>query len=263
MTLRKRLDKVMVARGVVATVEQASEQIEKGTVVVAGLPATSAAMQVDVNVGIEVRESDSIDYVSRGAHKLLAGLDAFGIDPSGLVAMDVGASTGGFTDVLLRRGAAKVYAIDVGYGQLAWALQQDPRVVVMDRCNVKTLAISRFPGGADLAVIDVSFISLTAILISVAALMQPPQEGQRKSIVALVKPQFEVPRKQIMGGGVVESEEFRQGAIAKVSDFARQAGFHVGSAVTSPITGPAGNIEYLLHIEFDHHLVATIPGRSR
>lgn len=244
MANRKRLDKLMVARGLAASVEQAAELLAAGAVTVAGMPAKSPAAQVDINVGIVVRPADADDvYVSRGAHKLLAGLAAFAIDPRGLVALDIGASTGGFTDVLLRQGATRVYAIDVGYGQLAWSLRQDPRVVVLERQNVKSLDRELVPDSADLAVIDVSFISLISVLPSIAALLAP---AAGKPIIALVKPQFEVPREQVADGGVVRDEGFRMAAIEKVSSWARDHGFHVGPWVTSPITGPAGNIEYLL-----------------
>ncbi|HPH65306.1 MAG TPA: TlyA family RNA methyltransferase [Kofleriaceae bacterium] len=247
MANRKRLDKLLVARGLATSVEHAAELVSAGAVTVAGMPAKSPAAQVDLNVGIVVRAPDADDeYVSRGAHKLLAGLDAFGIDPRGMVALDIGASTGGFTDVLLRRGASRVYAIDVGYGQLAWSLRQDPRVVVLERQNVKTLDRALVPDIADIAVIDVSFISLTSVLPSIAALMTAPDVTAGKPIIALVKPQFEVPRDQVADGGVVREEAFRLGAIDKVATWARSNGFTVGPHVTSPITGPAGNIEYLL-----------------
>ena len=244
MANRKRLDKLMVARGLAATVEHAAELLAAGAVTVAGMPARSAAALVDINVGIVVRAADADElYVSRGARKLLAGLAAFAIDPRGLVALDIGASTGGFTDVLLRQGATRVYAIDVGYGQLAWSLRQDPRVVVLERQNVKGLDRNLVPDSADVAVVDVSFISLTSVLSNIAALLAP---AAGKPIIALVKPQFEVPREQVEDGGVVRDEGFRMAAIEKVSSWARDHGFHVGPWVTSPITGPAGNIEYLL-----------------
>jgi 23S rRNA (cytidine1920-2'-O)/16S rRNA (cytidine1409-2'-O)-methyltransferase len=250
MAARKRLDKLMVARGLAVDVAAAAELISRGAVTVSGLPATTAAMQLDVNAGINVREADKESaYVSRGGLKLACGLDAFGLNVVGLTALDVGASTGGFTDVLLKRGAARVYAIDVGYGQLAWSLQTDQRVVVMDRMNVRSMTETDIPGGADLAVIDVSFVSLTAVLPSVARLLRTPREGQNKSIVALIKPQFEVERSQIEEGGVVQSEAYRQDAIRKVTTFAKESGFVVRGIVVSPITGPAGNVEYLQHFQ--------------
>lgn len=174
---------------------------------------------------------------------MAAGLDAFGLNPSGMVALDVGASTGGFTDVLLRRGAAKVYAVDVGYGQLAWSLRQDERVIVLERENVRHLDPSKIAEPCDIATVDVSFISLTLVLGKMVELMGPPGG---KPIVALVKPQFEVGKGQIGKGGVVRDEAARRGAIDKVAAWALDAGFSVGESVTSPIVGPAGNVEYVL-----------------
>jgi 23S rRNA (cytidine1920-2'-O)/16S rRNA (cytidine1409-2'-O)-methyltransferase len=247
---RKRLDKLLVIRGLATSAEHADELIESGAVMVAGLPASSAAMQVDVNAGIAVRALDTDDvYVSRGAHKLIAALDDFKIDPGGMQALDVGASTGGFTDVLLRRGATNVYAIDVGYGQLAWSLRQDPRVIVLERQNVKNMERSLVPHGADIAVVDVSFISLISVLPSIVELMKV--SDQQKPIIALIKPQFEVPREWVADGGVVRDPVYRQAAIEKVAAWAGANGFVVGAVTTSPITGPAGNIEYLQLLYFD------------
>ncbi|MBA2544679.1 MAG: TlyA family RNA methyltransferase, partial [Deltaproteobacteria bacterium] len=161
----------------------------------------------------------------------------------GKIALDIGASTGGFTDVLLRRGASRVYAIDVGYGQLAWPIRNDPRVVVIERENVRTLPLERVPEPADLAVIDVSFISLAAVLPRVAELMRAPGG---KPIIALVKPQFEVAREQVGKGGVVRDEAVRRSAVDNVRAWADAHGFSAGEDVESPITGPAGNVEYLL-----------------
>jgi 23S rRNA (cytidine1920-2'-O)/16S rRNA (cytidine1409-2'-O)-methyltransferase len=197
---------------------------------------------IDLAADVKLREEDH-PYVSRGALKLEKGLDAFGIDPRGMTALDVGASTGGFTDLLLRRGAARVYAIDVGYGQLAWSLRSDARVVVLERTNVRAMDLALVPEPCDLAVIDVSFISLTLVLPRVAELMKPPAG---KPIVALVKPQFEAGREHVGKGGVVRDEAARQGAIEKVRTWATAHGFVAGDAVESPITGPAGNVEYLL-----------------
>src|SRR6185503_6069817 len=151
--------------------------------------------------------------------------------------------TGGFTDLLLRRGAARVYAIDVGYGQLAWSLRSDPRVVVLERENVRHLASEKIPEPADLAVIDVSFISLELVLPKVAELMRPPPG---KPIICLVKPQFEVGKGKVGKGGVVRDPQDRAGALGKIRDFAAARGFEVGEAIDSPIAGPAGNLEYLL-----------------
>jgi 23S rRNA (cytidine1920-2'-O)/16S rRNA (cytidine1409-2'-O)-methyltransferase len=243
MAARERLDKVLVDRGLAPTRARAQSLILAGKVTVRGEVVTKAGQGVLDGDEVALREEDH-PYVSRGALKLVKGLDTFGIDPAGKVALDIGASTGGFTDVLLRRGAARVYAIDVGYGQLAWQLRQDPRVVVLERQNVRSIDPSLVPEPCDLAVTDVSFISLTLVLPHIAALLRPPAG---KPIVVLVKPQFEVGREQVGKGGVVRDEAARRGAIDKVAGWARANGFEVGGdAVESPITGPAGNVEYLL-----------------
>ncbi|HUQ03441.1 MAG TPA: TlyA family RNA methyltransferase [Kofleriaceae bacterium] len=243
MAARERLDKVLVDRGLAPTRARAQSLILAGKVTVRGEVVTKAGQGVLDGDEVALREEDH-PYVSRGALKLVKGLDHFGIDPAGKVALDIGASTGGFTDVLLRRGAARVYAIDVGYGQLAWQLRQDPRVVVLERENVRSLDPALVPEPCDLAVTDVSFISLTLVLPHIATLLRPPAG---KPIVVLVKPQFEVGREQVGKGGVVRDEATRRGAIDKVAGWARQNGFEVcGDAVESPITGPAGNVEYLL-----------------
>jgi 23S rRNA (cytidine1920-2'-O)/16S rRNA (cytidine1409-2'-O)-methyltransferase len=239
---RERLDKVVVDRGLAPSRERARALILAGQVTVAGQIATKAGTLVDPAAEVALRAPDH-PYVSRGGVKLAHGLDAFAIDPSGAIALDVGASTGGFTDVLLQRGAAKVYAIDVGYGQLAWPLRQDPRVVVLERENVRSIDLAKVPEPCDLAVIDVSFISLTLVLPRVGELLRAPAG---KPIVALVKPQFEAGREHVGAGGVVRDPTARLGAVDKVRTWAAAHGFVAGDAVESPITGPAGNVEYLL-----------------
>ncbi len=208
----------------------------------AGQVAHKAGAMIDLASEVKLREEDH-PYVSRGALKLEKGLEAFAIDPGGMTALDIGASTGGFTDLLLRRGAKRVSAIDVGYGQLAWSLRNDARVVVLERTNVRAMDLALVPEPCDLAVIDVSFISLTLVLPRVAELMKPPAG---KPIIALVKPQFEAGREHVGKGGVVREPAAREGAIEKVKTWATAHGFGVGEAVESPITGPAGNVEYLL-----------------
>jgi 23S rRNA (cytidine1920-2'-O)/16S rRNA (cytidine1409-2'-O)-methyltransferase len=239
---RERLDKLLVDRGLVASRERARALIMSGAVLVRGQPETKPGTMLDPSVELALREEDH-PYVSRGALKLVKGLDTFGIDPAGKVALDVGASTGGFTDVLLRRGATRVYAIDVGYGQLAWTLRQDPRVVVLERENVRNMDLALVPEPCDLAVTDVSFISLTLVLPRIAELLRPPAG---KPIVALVKPQFEVGRELVGKGGVVRDEAVRRSAVDKIRTWANANGFVAGEDVESPITGPAGNVEYLL-----------------
>ncbi len=241
---KERLDKLVVDRGLAPTRARAQALILAGKVTVAGQVATKAGVAVATDAEVALREDDH-PYVSRGALKLVAGLDAFALDPTGWVCLDVGASTGGFTDLLLRRGASRVYAIDVGYGQLAWSLRSDPRVVVLERANVRELDPGKVPEPCDLAVIDVSFISLTLVLPRVAELLRPPAG---KSVVALVKPQFEAGREHVGKGGVVRDPAARQGAIDKVATWAAGHGFTVGATIESPIHGPAGNVEYLLHL---------------
>jgi 23S rRNA (cytidine1920-2'-O)/16S rRNA (cytidine1409-2'-O)-methyltransferase len=239
---RERLDKLLLDRGLVASRERGRALIMAGAVLVRGQPETKPGTLVDAAAELALREADH-PYVSRGALKLAAGLDRFAIDPAGRVVLDIGASTGGFSDLVLQRGAQRVYAIDVGYGQLAWSLRQDPRVVVLERHNVRTIDLALVPEPCDLAVIDVSFISLTLVLPRVAELLRPPPG---KPIVALVKPQFEVGRGLVGKGGVVRDPAVRRSAVDKIRTWASEHGFTAGDDVESPITGPAGNVEYLL-----------------
>ncbi len=239
---RERLDKLLLDRGLVASRPRAAALIMSGDVFVGGRVADKPGAMIDAEAEISLRKPDH-PYVSRGGLKLAKALDHFAIDPTGLVCLDIGASTGGFTDVLLRSGAARVYAIDVGYGQLAWSLRQDPRVVVLERQNVRSVELALVPDSCDLAVVDVSFISLTLVLRRIAELLRPPVG---KPIVALVKPQFEVGRDQVSRGGVVRDEMVRHGAVDKVRAWANANGFESGGHIESPITGPAGNVEYLL-----------------
>jgi 23S rRNA (cytidine1920-2'-O)/16S rRNA (cytidine1409-2'-O)-methyltransferase len=240
--VKERLDQVLVARGLVPSRERARALILAGKVMVDGAVVTKAGTPIKAGAEVALREGDH-PYVSRGALKLARALDAFAIDPAGLVALDIGASTGGFTDLLLRRGAARVYAIDVGYGQLAWSLRQDPRVIVLERENVRSIDVDKVPEPCDLAVIDVSFISLTLVLPRVVELLGPPGG---KPIVALVKPQFEAGREHVGKGGVVRDPDARAAAVAKVRTWALDRGLAASAAVESPITGPAGNVEYLI-----------------
>jgi 23S rRNA (cytidine1920-2'-O)/16S rRNA (cytidine1409-2'-O)-methyltransferase len=244
---RERLDKLLVDRGLVASRERARALVMAGSVLVRGQVETKPGTLLDpATADIALKEEDH-PYVSRGALKLVKGLDTFQIDPTSFVCLDIGASTGGFTDVLLRRGAARVYAIDVGYGQLAWSLRSDPRVVVLERVNARNLELEKVPEPCDLAVIDVSFISLTLVLPRIAELLHHgPPTGTGKPIVALVKPQFEVGREQVGKGGVVRDEAVRRGAVDKIRAWADTHGFFAGGDVESPITGPAGNVEYLI-----------------
>jgi 23S rRNA (cytidine1920-2'-O)/16S rRNA (cytidine1409-2'-O)-methyltransferase len=241
---RIRLDKLLVDRGLCQSRERARALIMAGKVLVKGMTATKAGTQVDPGVDVTLKEDDH-PWVSRGALKLVKGLDEFEIDPSGWVAIDVGASTGGFTDVLLSRGARRVFAIDVGYGQLDWKLRNDERVTVLERENVRYLDPAQVDETPDIAVIDVSFISLTLVLPKVHELLATPG----KPVIALIKPQFEAGKDQVGKGGVVRDEAIRQQCIDKVQIFARHHGFEVGPVVESPIRGPAGNVEFLQRLD--------------
>jgi 23S rRNA (cytidine1920-2'-O)/16S rRNA (cytidine1409-2'-O)-methyltransferase len=235
---KERLDKLVVERGLAQSRERARALILAGKVEVNGQVISKAGEMVDGE--IKLREEDH-PWVSRGALKLVKALEHFGIDPAGKTALDIGASTGGFTHVLLERGATKVYAIDVGYGQLAWSLRQDPRVVTLERENIRYLDPAKVPDRADLAVIDVSFISLTLVLPKVVELL-----GPGKQIIALIKPQFEVGKGEVGKGGVVRDPEKRAAAVQRVLDTARAAGLTTSEPTESPILGPAGNVEYLV-----------------
>lgn len=237
--MKKRLDVLMVERGLAESRERAQALILAGEVTVHGRVMDKASAQVDSAVEIIIREP--LPYVSRGGYKLAGALDAFGVNPNGMLCADVGASTGGFTDVLLQRGAAKVYAIDVGYGQLAWKLRQDPRVIVMDRINARHL--EGLPEPVDLVVIDVSFISLELIFRIVKTLLTPA--GQ---IIALIKPQFEAGREQVGRGGIVRDPKVHAQVLEKITRAAGSIGLKRLGLIQSPIQGAEGNIEFLIHL---------------
>ena len=238
---RARLDAELVRRGLARSREQAGELVAAGLVTVAGQQAAKAATQVARDVPIAIADTGEPGYVSRGGHKLAGALAVFG--PAGLVVarpcLDAGASTGGFTDVLLRAGAAHVVAADVGYGQLAWSLRTDPRVTVLDRVNVRTLdQVTPVP---ELVVADLSFISLTLVLPALAACAAPDAD-----FVLLVKPQFEVGKGRVGAGGVVRDAEDRSASVRRVTDAAGQLGLGVLGVTASPLPGPAGNVEYFV-----------------
>jgi 23S rRNA (cytidine1920-2'-O)/16S rRNA (cytidine1409-2'-O)-methyltransferase len=234
----ERLDVLLVERGLAETRERAQQLILAGQVVAAGAVVDKAGTRVPVGAPVELQ--GRLRFAGRGGLKLEAALDAFVLDVKGWVAADVGASTGGFTDCLVQRGAARVYAIDVGYGQLAWELRQDPRVVVMDRTNARYL--ERLPEPVDLVVADVSFISLRLILPAAVGWLQPG--GQ---IVALIKPQFEAGRGQVGKGGVVRDPTVHRAVLERLLGWAAEQGMAAQGLVRSPITGPAGNVEFLVH----------------
>lgn len=241
-----RLDAALVKRGLARSREQAVDAIAAGRVTVGGLPARKASTAVAPDAVLAIARGDEEEWASRGAYKLLGALDAWGtaeppLQVAGKRCLDAGASTGGFTDVLLRRDAREVVAVDVGYGQLRWRLQTDPRVVVQDRTNVRNLTPAEIGGAVDLVVADLSFISLLLVLPALTACTTT--EGE---LVLLVKPQFEVGREAVGAGGVVRDPQLRAGAIRGVADRAYELGFGVRGVLASPLPGPAGNVEYLL-----------------
>ncbi|MFD7645909.1 TlyA family RNA methyltransferase [Kitasatospora sp. NPDC059795] len=248
---RRRLDAELVRRNLARSREHASELIAAGRVTVGGTVATKPATQVETAAAVVVaKDDDDPDYVSRGGHKLAGAFAAF--VPQGLVvegrrALDAGASTGGFTDVLLRAGTAHVLAVDVGYGQLAWSLQSDERVTVMDRTNVRELTPELIGGTlVDLVVGDLSFISLGLVLPALAGCAAPDAD-----LVLMVKPQFEIGKERLGSGGVVRSPELRAETIRQVASQAWKLGLGVRAVTASPLPGPSGNVEYFLWLRRD------------
>ena len=237
-----RLDKLLVDRALVPSRERARALILAGKVVVGEHAVDKAGAQVAEDAPVRLKGED-IPYVSRGGLKLEKGLDHFAVDPAGRVVVDVGASTGGFTDCLLQRGAAKVFAVDVGYGQLAWSLREDPRVVNLERTNIRELTTERLGERPSLAVIDASFISLDKVLPPTLALLAPGAE-----ILALIKPQFEVGKGQVGKGGVVRDAEQHAAVVERIRTLAESLGCLILGVTESPILGPKGNREFLIHL---------------
>ncbi len=242
---KERLDVLLVQRGLSTSRERAKADIMSGLVYVAGQRVDKAGTSVPEDAEIELRGS-SLAFVSRGGLKLEKALDTFGVTPEGKICVDCGASTGGFTDCMLKRGAEKVYAIDVGYGQLAWSLRSDERVVVMERTNIRYVTHEQVPDEIQLAVIDVSFISLRIVLPAVKALLAP--EGE---IVCLIKPQFEAGKEKVGKKGVVRDISVHKEVLRDFVANAESLGFGVKGITFSPIKGPEGNIEYLMYIKKD------------
>jgi 23S rRNA (cytidine1920-2'-O)/16S rRNA (cytidine1409-2'-O)-methyltransferase len=236
---RKRLDVLVVERSLADSREKARALILAGQVLVNGQKADKAGASIDTGAQIELLEQPR--YVGRGGLKLEAALDHFGISPAGKTCLDIGSSTGGFTDCLLQRGAARVYAIDVGTGQLDWKLRNDPRVIVQEQMNARYLTREQVPEPIALAVCDVSFISITMILPALAGLLAPDAE-----MVILVKPQFELERNQVGKGGIIRDPALHQQACQRVERAVEQLGFHT-EIIPSPILGAEGNREFLLH----------------
>ncbi|MEN8188624.1 MAG: TlyA family RNA methyltransferase [Thermodesulfobacteriota bacterium] len=233
-----RLDQRLVELGLAADLAKAGGLIGAGEVLVDGARIDKAGHAV--SPGAEISLKERIPYVSRGGLKLEGGLQLFDYDPTGLICADIGASSGGFTDCLLQHGAKKVYAVDVGYGQFDWKLRQDPRVVLIERFNARNLTHREIPEPLDLAVIDASFISLTRLLPPLLPLF-----GRKTEIIALIKPQFELPREKIPKGGVVLDPALHQEAVDKLRSFAAEIGLETARTAESPITGPKGNREFL------------------
>ena len=241
MVTRARLDAELVRRGLARSRGQAAELIEQGRVAVRGVLAGKAATVVDRDTPLTVVAVAEREWASRGAHKLIGALDALGVDPGGLRCLDAGASTGGFTDVLLERGGATVVAVDGGYGQLVWRLRADERVQVHDRTNVRTLAPAAIGGPVQFCVADLSFISLRTVLPALTACTE-----DHGTLLPMVKPQFEVGRERLGTGGVVRDPELRLAALQDVAAAARTLGWHLSGAVASPLPGPSGNVEFFL-----------------
>jgi 23S rRNA (cytidine1920-2'-O)/16S rRNA (cytidine1409-2'-O)-methyltransferase len=249
VTRRVRLDAELVRRGLARSRDHAAGLIEAGSVTVGGTVATKAATQVGTDAAVVVREPTGPSWASRGAHKLLGALEAF--EPLGLTVenrrcLDAGASTGGFTDVLLRRGVTEVVAVDVGYGQLVWELQNDPRVAVHDRTNVRTLTPDQIGGPVDLVVSDLSFISLRLVMPALTACCHADGD-----LVLMVKPQFEVGRERLGKNGVVRDPDLHAQSVVDVCRSAQEQGWGTRALAPSPLPGPAGNVEYFCWLRTD------------
>ncbi|NLB83678.1 MAG: TlyA family RNA methyltransferase [Synergistaceae bacterium] len=241
---KKRIDSLLVDRRLAEFHTKAQTLISEGRVTANGFPVEKAASLIESGAFIEVREDEGERWVSRGAYKLLKALDVFSVSPESKICVDIGASTGGFTNVLLCRGARKVYAVDVGYGQLAWSLRQNGRVAVMERTNARTLEKEHFAEPIDLAVADASFISLKLLLPPLQRILSPEGEA-----VLLIKPQFEVEKGKVGKGGIVRSKDMHLSVLENILSFCSTAtDFQPAGLSFSPVTGQTGNIEFLLHL---------------
>ena len=250
---KERLDVSLVSRGLSETREKAARSILAGQVTVEGQPIDKVGALVDK--GAVVQLASRQQFVSRGGDKLAPALDVFAVSPREKICLDVGASTGGFTQCLLERGALRVYAVDVGHGQLDAQLRADGRVVVMEKMNARHLVAATFPDAPDLATIDVSFISLEKVLPAVFGVLAP-----RGEVVALVKPQFEVGKGLVGKGGVVREPSHHQAVLSRVARFAVLRGWHVRGVASSPLTGPKGNREFFLHLTTTGRTLADLDG---
>ena len=236
-----RLDRLLVERGLAASREKAQAIIAAGHVLVNGQRQDKAGTSVPSAAELRIT-GEALPFVGRGGLKLEAALKEFRISVEGRTALDIGASTGGFTDCLLQHGCEKVYAVDVGYGQLAWKLRQDPRVIVIERTNIREMEPSLVPGPVDIVVIDVSFISLEKVVPAVLKFLKKGSE-----LIALIKPQFEAGRGQVGKGGIVRDEAARTAVVERIAGFVRDQGLEVKGVIPSPITGQDGNVEFLIH----------------
>lgn len=240
---KERLDVLLVQQGLASSRELAKAYIMAGNVYVDGQKEDKAGTKVPVNANLEVKGSQ-MKYVSRGGYKLEKAVDAFGISLDGKICLDIGASTGGFTDCMLQNGASKVYAIDVGYGQFAWKLRNDERVVCLEKTNVRYVTHEQVPDEGDFASIDVSFISLTKVLPAVLGVL-----GERGQLVCLIKPQFEAGREKVGKKGVVRDINVHKEVIEKIAAYVRTQNLGILGLSFSPIKGPEGNIEYLIYLD--------------
>jgi 23S rRNA (cytidine1920-2'-O)/16S rRNA (cytidine1409-2'-O)-methyltransferase len=246
--VKLRLDQLLYKKGITESREKARALILEGKVIVNGQKIEKPGTMVDENVEITIC-GQPLSYVSRGGLKLEAALKAFSIDVKDKIAMDVGASTGGFTDCLIQHGAKRVYAVDVGYGQLAWKLRTDPRVIPVERTNIRYMNKDSIPEDIDIVTVDVSFISLKLVIPKVIEFLKP--EGE---IIALIKPQFEVGRGDVEKGGIVKSAERRREAVEEIKKFFETIKLRVIGIIESPIKGQKGNIEYLIYAKVNQQL---------
>lgn len=240
--MKERIDKILVDKGIAVSRERAKALVMEGNILVNGAPVTKSGAMIDTGADIVLR-GGNMPYVSRGGLKLKAALEHFNINLEGLVAMDIGSSTGGFTDCMLQRGVRKVFCIDVGYGQLAWSLRNDPRVILMERTNIRHLEREIIPDVVDVVTVDVSFISLKKVIPKVMEFI-----SENGNILALVKPQFEVGKGEVGKGGIVRDEEKRLLSVKSVREFAENAGLRTEGVFESPVAGQKGNREYFLHM---------------
>lgn len=243
--VRCRLDQLLVEKGLICSRSRARAMIMAKKVLVDDHPCDKPGTRVDPRSHIIVKEADH-PYVSRGGIKLEKGLTTFPVNVNGKICMDIGASTGGFTDCLLRFGAKKVYAVDVGYGQLAWSLRNDPKVVVIERTNIRYMPFETIGRKMDMVVADTSFISLKKVIPAAEKFMGP---GCR--VIALIKPQFEAGKQYVGRGGVVKDPEIRQKVVTDISQFFAEKGYIVTDVLPSPVPGPKGNTEYLIFLVFN------------